>query len=349
MFFGLISSNSILFSGAFVTSFLLILFFGKIFIPIMKTSQRLKQPIRTDGIKAHIDEKVGTPTMGGILTIIAILISSFLFMDSGNLISWIPLIAMVSFGIIGLIDDLSKLKRQNSYGGMSGWGRLATGGVISIILTFMIDSVMPAYLPPLSIVLPFGIIIPLGIFYFVWSYFVITGTANAANLTDGQDGLLSKVLMPVIVVMIIALIGLTRVNFMPNLIYLPEAAALFPIFGGMTGAILGFLWFNSKPASIFTGDVGSYGLGALLGTCALLMKSEIIMAVASGVMVIVVISSFMQMMYYKFIAPKGKAPFLMAPLHHHYEKKGIPETKITERFFIASIIFAGIAIALLKL
>jgi phospho-N-acetylmuramoyl-pentapeptide-transferase len=270
-------------------------------------------------------------------------------MDTNSLISWIPMIAMVGFGAIGLFDDMDKLKRGNAYGGLSQLGRLIAEGFIAVVLAFLIDSAMPAYVPSLSIIAPLGIVLPVGMLYFVWSYFVIVGTANATNLTDGLDGLLSKVFLTIMVVMIIALVGITRAGFMPNLLFLPETASLFPCFGAVMGSVLGFLWFNSKPASIFMGDVGSLALGGFLGSSALLMKSEIIMAVAGFVMVIMVISSFMQMMYYKFVAPRGKAPFLMAPLHHHYEMKGFPETKITERLFIVSIISAGIAIALLKL
>lgn len=349
MFFSLFSGNSVSFSLAFGCAFVVMLAMGKLFIPKFKKLQHRGQPVRSDGIAAHISEKSGTPTMGGIFIILATLISSILFMDMNSLISWIPLIAMVGFGAIGFFDDFNKIKHGNSYSGLSSFGRLIAEGIVAMVLAFMIDGVMPAYVPPLSIIAPLGIVLPVGIFYFIWSYFVIVGSANATNLTDGLDGLLSKVFLTVMVVMVVALVGITRTGFMPNLLFLPETAALFPCFGAVMGSILGFLWFNSKPASIFMGDVGSLALGGFLGSAALLMKSEIIMAVAGFVMVIMVITSFMQIMYYKFIAPRGKAPFLMAPLHHHYEMKGLKETKITERFFIAAIIFAGIAIALLKL
>jgi phospho-N-acetylmuramoyl-pentapeptide-transferase len=344
-----LAKTSVAFSAAFAVAFALVLIFGRLLVPALKKWQRRGQPVRTDGIQRHVDEKMGTPTMGGLVFIPAILIASMAFMDWSSLVAWTPLIALVAFGAIGFADDYGKLVRGNAYAGLSELGRLIAEGVVAVALSFLIDSTMPAYIPDLSVILPFGIILPLGMLYFVWSYFVIVGTANAANITDGLDGMLSKVYLCPLVVMVVALIGITRVGFMPSLIFLPEAAALFPVFGATAGAVLGFLWFNSKPASIFMGDVGSLALGGLLGTSALLMKSEIVMAVASMMMVLILLSSFVQMMYYRFVAPKGKPPFLMAPLHHHLELKGWAETKIVERFFIASVIFAGIAVALLKL
>jgi len=349
MLYDLLVGNSLTFSAAFATAFLLMLAFGNIFIPKMKEWQRRGQPIRTDGIKAHISEKKGTPTMGGLLLIPAIVIASLLFMDWSNMISWIPLAALVGFGAIGLVDDSSKVTRGNSYSGLSEKGRLLVGGLIAVVLTFLIDSTMPAYVPSLSVFLPFGVIVPLGIFYFIWSYLVIVGTANAANITDGLDGMLPKIFLMSMSVMVVALIGVTRVGFMPGLTFLPEAAALFPLFGAVVGAVLGYLWFNAKPASIFMGDVGSLALGGFLGAVALLMKAEIIMAIASMMMVLILLSSFVQMVYYRVSKTKAKPPFLMAPLHHHFEMKEWAETKIVERFFIASVIFAGLAIAVMKL
>jgi phospho-N-acetylmuramoyl-pentapeptide-transferase len=348
MLYNLISGNAVQFSLAFAVAFAMTLLLGKTFIPKMRGWQRRGQPVRTDGPNSHM-EKQGTPTMGGLLFLPAILAASLLFMDWSSPIAWVPLIAMVSFGAIGFVDDFNKVMRANAYAGLSARGRLMAEGVIAVLLAFMIDATMPAYLSDLSVILPFGIIVPLGIFYFAWSYFVIAGTANAANITDGLDGMLPKIYLCPMVVMVVALIGVTRVGFMPNLAFIPEAAALFPIFGATIGAVLGFLWFNSKPAEIFMGDAGSLALGGLLGSAALLMKSEIVMAAASMMMILILLSSFLQMMYYRMIAPKGKAPFLMAPLHHHLELKGLAETKIVERFFIMSIIFSGIAVALLKL
>jgi phospho-N-acetylmuramoyl-pentapeptide-transferase len=345
MLYSLLSSNSILFSAAFATSFLLTLLFGKIFIPALKAWQGMGQPIRDDGPKSH-EEKAGTPSMGGLLFIPAILIASLLFMDWSSLISWIPLIALVGFAVIGFVDDYGKIRKRNAYGGLTKKQRLFAGGLVAVGLAFLIDATMPASIPDLSVILPPGIVIPLGIFYFAWAYLVIVGTANAANITDGLDGMLSKLYLAPLAVMIIALIGITRIKFLPNLIFLPEAAALFPLFGAVFGAILGFLWYNARPAGVFMGDVGSLALGGFLGAAALLMKMEIVMAVAAMMMVLILLSSFIQIMYYK--ATK-KRVFKMAPLHHHFELSGWAETKIVDRFFVLSIVFAGMAVALLRI
>ncbi|MDR2769925.1 MAG: phospho-N-acetylmuramoyl-pentapeptide-transferase [Rickettsiales bacterium] len=348
MFSFLNFGNGFYFAGAFFASFVLVMLFGRAFIPKLAAIQRRGQPIRSDGITAHL-EKSGTPTMGGLLFIPAIIIASLLFMELDSLVAWIPLLALASFGFVGFIDDLGKIRHGNSYSGLSKFGRLAAEGVIAVILSFLIDYTMPANVPELSILLPFGIAISAGIFYFAWSYLVIAGTANAANMSDGLDGMLAKIYLCVLGVMGVALFGVTRAGFLPSLIFLPEAGAMFPVIGALFGAVLAFLWFNAKPASVFMGDVGSLALGGMLGAVSLLMKAEIIMAVAGLMMVVILLSSMIQSLYYKFVAPRGHAPFLMAPLHHHLERKGWSETKITDRFFILTVIFSGAAAALLRL
>ncbi|MDR1026971.1 MAG: phospho-N-acetylmuramoyl-pentapeptide-transferase [Rickettsiales bacterium] len=340
--------NSVLFSLAFGVAFVATLLWGRFLIPRLAKWQRKGQPVRTDGPVAHLEKK-GTPTMGGLIFIPAIIVASLIFMDWSNLVAWIPLMALVGFGVIGFIDDYNKIIRGNAYAGLSEWGRLLAEGVIAVALAFLVDLTMPAYIPDLSVFLPFGIIIPIGILYFVWAYFVVVGTANAANLTDGLDGMLSKVYLCPMAVMVVALVGVTRTGFMPSLVFLPEAAALFPVLGAVLGAVLAFLWFNSKPAAVFMGDVGSLALGGLLGIVALILKSEVVLAVAAMMMILILLSSFLQIFYYKFVAPRGRPPFLMAPLHHHFEMKGWAETKITDRFFILSVIFSGVAVGVLKL
>ena len=196
-----------------------------------------------------------------------------------------------------------------------------------------------------------GIILPLGLLYYVFAYFVICGGANATNITDGLDGMLAKLYMPVLVVLVVALYGATRIGFMDTVMFLPMASGLYAVLGAAFGAILGFLWYNSKPASIFMGDVGSLALGGFMGTVAMLLKSEIIMGIAAGMMVLILLSSFIQTMYFKTtrkITGTGRRVFLRAPLHHHFEELGWPETKIVERFFIISILFSGLALVLLK-
>lgn len=339
------------FGAAFVTSFLIMLIFGNWFINAMRRWQKKGQPINEDVLQHQ--EKSGTPTMGGLLILGSIIFSSILFMKWSNPTGWIALMSLVMFGAIGFADDYKKVTSQSkkSSNGLSPKMRLVLEGLGVILLAYLINTTIPPYIPEYSVTLPFGIILPLGLFYFVFAYFVITGSANATNITDGLDGMLTKLYMPVLVVLIVALYGATRIGFMDTMMFLPQASGLYPVLGAAFGALLGFLWFNSKPAAIFMGDVGSLALGGFMGTVAMLLKSEIIMGIAAGMMVLILMSSFIQTMYFKItkkITGTGKRVFKMAPLHHHFELKGYTETKIVERFFIMSILFSGLALILLK-
>jgi phospho-N-acetylmuramoyl-pentapeptide-transferase len=342
-------------AAAFGISFLIMLCFGRKFVNAMRRFQGKGQPISENLPTAHLT-KQGTPTMGGILILAAVFVSSLLFVNWGgihSLSAGIALLSLVMFGAIGFADDYKKVRSQSNKAsnGLSPMMRLALEGVCVIALAFMTNWVMPPYIPGLSVSLPFGIILTLGIFYYVFAYFVITGSANATNIADGLDGMLSKLYMPVLVVLVVALYGATRIGFMDTVMFLPQASSLYPVLGAMFGAVLGFLWFNSKPAAIFMGDVGSLALGGFMGTVAMLIKSEIIMGVAAFMMVLILLSSFSQTMYFKItrkIYGEGRRIFKRAPLHHHFEEKGWAETKIVERFFIISILFAGLALVLLK-
>ena len=340
------------FACAFTVSLLIMLLFGNAFINRMRIWQKKGQPIREDGPIGHV-AKAGTPTMGGILILGAIIISSILFMDFHNPIPWIALASLVAFGAIGFADDFGKVKKQSAYAGLSKRGRLVLEGVAAIALAYFINQAMPAYLPQLSVVVPiFNKILPFGIFYFVFAYLVIVGGANAANITDGLDGQLSKVYLPVLGVIMVALFGATHMDFLASGVFLPEAGALYPVIGAAFGAIIGFLWFNSAPAQIFMGDVGSLALGGFMGTLSMLLKAEVAVGVAAAMMVFILLSSFLQTAVYKLTKGpdgKGKRVFKMAPLHHHFELSGWAETKISERFFIMSILFSAMALALLKI
>lgn len=340
------------FGAAFVVSFLIMLFFGKGFINTMRRWQKKGQPISENVPQSHL-LKAGTPTMGGLLLLVAIIIPSILFMKWSNPTGWIALMSLVMFGAIGFADDYKKVRSQSkkAANGLSPKMRLLLEFVCVIVLAYFINGTTPAYIPEFSVTLPFGIILPLGLFYFVFAYFVITGSANATNITDGLDGMLSKLYIPVLVVLVVALYGATRIGFMDSVMFLPMASGLYPVLGAAFGATLGFLWFNSAPAAIFMGDVGSLALGGFMGTVAMLLKSEIIMGIAAGMMVLILLSSFIQTMYFKItrkLTGTGKRVFKMAPLHHHFELKGLAESKIVERFFIVSILFSGLALILLK-
>lgn len=340
------------FAAAFGLAFLIMIIFGRPFIRAMHKWQKRGQPI-SENVPASHRQKAGTPTMGGLLVIAAIFIPSLLFMPLSNPTGRIALLSLLMFGAIGFADDYKKVASQShkSSNGLSPAMRLGLEAVCVVILAYLINGTFPLYIPELSLSLPFGIILPLGVFYYIFAYFVIAGSANATNITDGLDGMLAKLYMPVLVVLVVALYGATRIGFMDTVMFLPTASGLYAVLGAAFGAVLGFLWFNARPAAIFMGDVGSLALGGFMGTVAMLLKSEIIMAFAAGMMVLILLSSFIQTMYFKAsrkITGTGRRVFLRAPLHHHFEELGWPETKIVDRFFIMSVLFSGLALILLK-
>ena len=350
--FSFFASGWTQFAGGFFVSFMIMLMFGRGFIRAMRNIQKKGQPISENVPESH-RQKAGTPTMGGILVIVAILIGALLFMPMSNPTGWIALVALVMFGGLGFVDDYKKVSSQSkkASNGLSPLTRLLVEGIFVVILAYLINKTLPPYIPEYSLAIGAGIILPLGLLYYVFAYFVICGGANATNITDGLDGMLAKLYMPVLVVLVVALYGATRIGFMDTVMFLPMANGLYGVLGAAFGAVLGFLWYNSKPASIFMGDVGSLALGGFMGTVAMLLKSELILGVAAGMMVLILLSSFIQTMYFKTtrkITGTGRRVFLRAPLHHHFEELGWTETKIVERFFILSILFSGLALVLLK-
>jgi len=355
------------FAAAFGMAFVIMIVFGRTFIRFMHKIQGKGQPI-SENVPLEHRKKAGTPSMGGILILIAVFVSSLLFMPMHNMTGWIALMSLLMFALIGFADDYKKISSQSkkASNGLSPSLRLGLEAVCVVILAYLINKTMPGYVPNLSIVLGssielpldtwqfgalFGVPLTLGFLYYVFAYFVICGSANATNITDGLDGMLSKLYLPVLIVLVVALYGATRTGFMDAVIFLPETSALYGVLGAVFGAVLGFLWFNSKPASIFMGDVGSLALGGFMGTVAMLLKSEIIMGVAAGMMVLILLSSFVQTMFFKItrkITGTGRRIFLRAPIHHHFEEMGWAETKIVDRFFVISILFSGLALILLK-
>lgn len=355
------------FACGFVLAFLIMLIFGRPFIRAMHAWQKKGQPISENVPESH-RAKAGTPTMGGILIVLAIVLASVLFMPMNLSSGWIALLALVMFAVLGFADDYKKVSSQSvkASNGLSPKFRLFIEAIFVVILVYLIGLTLEDYIPNLSIaigssmVLPldswnigyvFGYPLTLGFLYYVFAYFVICGSANATNITDGLDGMLAKLYMPVLMVLVVVLYVVTRHGFMDTVVYLPDARGLYAVLGATFGAVLGFLWYNAKPASIFMGDVGSLALGGLMGTVAVLLRSEIIMGVAAGMMVLILLSSFFQTMGFKItrkLTGTGRRIFLRAPLHHHFEELGWPETKIVDRFFIISILCAGMALVLLK-
>ncbi|MBK9445298.1 MAG: phospho-N-acetylmuramoyl-pentapeptide-transferase [Betaproteobacteria bacterium] len=312
-------------------------------------AKKIGQAVRTDGPQTHL-VKSGTPTMGGVLILIAIAITTLLWADLSNRYIWVVLIVTLGFGAIGWVDDWKKVVYRDPKGLASRW-KYFWQSVIGIIVAVYLG--MTATLPSqLELIVPFfkTVAYPLGVIGFmVLSYFVIVGTSNAVNLTDGLDGL--AIMPAVMVAAALAIFAYVAGNavyakylFVP---YVPGAGELCIFLGAMAGAGLGFLWFNAYPAEVFMGDVGALALGGALGTVAVIVRQEIVLAIMGGVFVAETLSVAAQVLYFKFTG--GKRIFRMAPLHHHYELSGWKETQVVVRFWIITIMLVLFGLSTLKL
>ncbi len=334
--------------GALFTAFFVSLLLGPRFIKKLKSFQKKGQPIRKDGPKSHLINKVGTPTMGGMLILISLFISIILWADLSSQIMWLIFSITISFGLIGAIDDYKKLKNNNSEG-IKGSYRLIIEFLICFSFIFIFNKMINSDLTNI-VFIPFtkGFFIDLGNFYYVFASIVIVGSANSVNLTDGLDGLAIGPIM--ITTLSFAFIA----YFTGNLIYsdylkipyVSDSGELVIICASLIGAGLGFLWFNAPPAMVFMGDTGSLSMGSTIGAIAVATKHEIILAIIGGIFVLEALSVFAQVISFKFT---GKRIFRMAPIHHHFEQKGWSESTIVIRFWIISIILALIGLASLKL
>jgi len=330
---------------ASITALLICLFVGSWLIRKLKRLQ-IGQPIREDGPRSHLVKK-GTPTMGGILIIMAVVISTFLWANLAVSYVWLVLLVTVGYGLIGFTDDYRKLTGSSAKG-LSGKKRLIAEVIVALFVSLVI------YFKPgfnTQITIPFfkTVLPDIGWGYVLLSVFMIVGTANAVNLTDGLDGLaIGPATICFATFLLFAyLAGNIKVATYLQIPYVNGAGELAVFCGALVGAALGFLWFNSYPAEIFMGDVGSLSLGGALGTVAIITKQEILLAIVGGVFVAETFSVIFQVGYFKLT--KGKRIFRMAPLHHHFELKGWPEPKVIVRFWIISILLALLAISTLKL
>jgi phospho-N-acetylmuramoyl-pentapeptide-transferase len=306
---------------------------------------KVKQYIREDGPKTHLG-KEGTPTMGGALILGSILISTLLWAELSNFYIWVLISTVGGFGTIGFIDDYRKLTRKNSKG-LPGKVKillqigvaLAAGAALYFYPTFKSTFSVPFF----KDILP-----DLGIFYILLVIFVIVGTSNAVNLTDGLDGLaIGPVLITAATFMVLAyLAGNVKIASYLQIPYVSGAGELTVFCGAMVGASMGFLWYNTYPAQVFMGDTGSVALGAALGAVAIIAKQEILLAIVGGLFVLETLSVIFQVASYKL---RGKRIFRMAPLHHHFELEGWAEPKVIVRFWIITIFLALIALSTLKL
>lgn len=331
--------------GGAVTAFIIMLLLGPLFIRAMRHFQ-IGQVVRDDGPATHL-AKQGVPTMGGLLMLAAISVGTVLWARLDNPLVWLSLFVILFYGCIGSIDDLKKIKKKSS-AGLSARGKLilqiAGASVVGLFIY-----IHPGFDGHLSFPFLKNFRPDLGIFYVAFAVIVIVGASNAVNLTDGLDGLAAG---PTIVTTAVYLVfsylaGNMVLSDYLQLPYVAGSGELAIFCGTIFGACLGFLWFNAFPAQMFMGDVGSLALGGAIGSIAIIIKQEFLLAIVGGVFVMEAVSVILQVGYFKWT--KGKRIFLMAPFHHHYEKKGWHESKVVVRFWIVSIILGLLALATLKL
>jgi phospho-N-acetylmuramoyl-pentapeptide-transferase len=334
--------------GAVITALVIGFMFGPALINMLKSRQNTGQPIRSDGPEGHLLTKKGTPTMGGFLILLALSLATLLWADLSNRYIWVALGVTIGFGLIGFLDDYLKVTRQDA-SGLPGKLKLLLQIAIALVVAFVIADELP---PALStfLAVPFlkNVLLNLGWVFIIFAVLVVVGTSNAVNLTDGLDGL---AIVPVMIAagvfaLIAYLVGNVVFSNYLQIHHVPGAGELAVFLGALVGGGLGFLWFNAPPAKIFMGDTGSLSLGAALGTTSIITKHELVLAIVGGLFVLEAVSVIVQVVSFKLT---GKRVFAMAPLHHHFEKKGWAESTIVVRFWIIASILALIGLSTLKL
>ena len=333
--------------GAIMTALLISFVIGPAVIRWLKSIQGSGQPIREEYLETHLKKK-GTPTMGGLMILIGVIISTILWVDLGNTYSWIVLLVTVGFGLIGFGDDFLKLTKRNTKG-LSGKLKMFWMIVVSGIAMAWYLAVTPDPLAT-GLALPFfkDLLINLGWFFIPFAVFVMVGASNAVNLTDGLDGL---AIVPIMIAgacfgLIAYLSGnVIFANYL-GIHYVPGTGELAIFCGALVGAGLGFLWFNAPPAMVFMGDTGSLSMGGALGAVSVITKHELVLAIIGGLFVLEAVSVMVQVASFKLT---GKRVFRMAPIHHHFEKKGWSEPTVVIRFWIIAVILALIGLSTLKL
>ena len=346
--FNLFYYISIRVSGAIITSFVITLIIAPIIIKKLK-EYKIQQIQRVDGPKTHLS-KSGTPTMGGIIIFISMMISTLLWARLDNRFILLLLISSTILAFCGWLDDYTKLVKKDPRGAPSWMKFLLQIITASIVVAYLaIDPPSKTY--PTHILIPYtkNLIINLGVFYFFFEMFVIIGSSNAVNLSDGQDGLASGLVIFTALTFIIMAYCSGNMKWASylKLIYVEGAGEISVFLGAMVGSCLGFLWYNAYPAEIFMGDTSSLFLGGSIGISAIMIKHELVLPIAGGMFVIETLSVIVQMLSYKY--GNKKRIFLMAPIHHHFELKGIAEPKVTVRFWIMGIILMLVALSSLKI
>jgi phospho-N-acetylmuramoyl-pentapeptide-transferase len=336
-----------------LTAYVVAVAMGSRFIRWMKAKQGKGQPIRTDGIARHVTEKAGTPTMGGFMILAGLFVGSLLFADLKNVHVWVVLLITGSFGVLGFMDDYAKVTKQTT-AGLSSGQKLIAQFVISILAAVLLilfaprDSMTPGL--ETSVVFPIfkNLVINMGWFYVAFAAVTIAGFSNAVNLTDGLDGL---AIVPVMFAastfgLIAYLVGNYKFATYLNLHFVSSVGELAVVCGAIIGGGMGFLWYNAPPAKIFMGDTGSLALGGALGSIAVCAKHELVLGVVGGLFVAEALSVMIQVAYFK---KTGKRIFLMAPIHHHFEKLGWAESTVVVRFWIVAMMLSFVGLATLKL
>ena len=333
--------------GGTLTALLISIVMGPAIISLLKKLQ-FEQYVREDGPKSH-HKKTGTPTMGGLLILSSLIISTLLWADLSNRYIWVVLAVTIGFSAIGFLDDYLKIKKKNS-DGLNSKQKIIFQSIIAFLSLFYLYN-SAEIIPEISFIVPFfkDLIIPMSSYVFILTgMFVLIGSSNAVNLTDGLDGL--AILPSVLIGGALGLIAYAMGNqliadylFLPHL---PLAGELIVFCGALIGSGIGFLWYNTYPAQVFLGDIGSLALGAILGIIAIILRHELVFAIMAGVFVIETMSVAIQVLSFKI---RKKRVFLMAPIHHHYELKGLAEPKIIVRFWIITLVLILVALATLKL
>ena len=334
--------------GAIMTALVVSFILGPRLISWLKSRQGDGQPIRLDGPASHLATKTGTPTMGGLLILIAITVSTLLWADLSNRLVWIVLLVTIGFGLIGFADDYLKLTKRDSQG-LPGKLKLLAQLIISLTAASAVAVLMPAELAT-NLAVPFfkDLLVPLGLLFWPFAVLVLVGASNAVNLTDGLDGL---AIVPVMIAaacfaLIAYLVGNTVFAGYLQIHHVPGTGELTIFCGTIVGAGLGFLWFNAPPAMVLMGDTGSLSMGGALGAVSVITKHELVLAIIGGLFVLETVSVIVQVASFKLT---GKRVFRMAPLHHHFEQRGWAESTIVIRFWIIAVILALIGLSTLKL
>ncbi|MEN8823326.1 MAG: phospho-N-acetylmuramoyl-pentapeptide-transferase [Glaciecola sp.] len=331
---------------ATLTSLLMAILIGPTMIKWLQQLQ-IGQTVRDDGPQTHL-QKMGTPTMGGVLILAAIITSVILWADLSNKYVWVTLTILIGYGVVGFVDDYRKVVRKDSKGLIARWKYFWQTVIALAVAIFLYSTTTQA--EETQLVVPFfkDVVPQLGLMYIAFVYFTVVGSSNAVNLTDGLDGL--AIVPTILVAGALAIFAYVtgNINFAIylHIPFIPQTSELVIICGAIIGAGLGFLWFNTYPAEVFMGDVGSLALGGVLGIIAVLVRQEIVLVIMGGIFVIETLSVIIQVGSFKL---RGKRVFRMAPIHHHFELKGWPEPKVIVRFWIISLILVLVGLATLKL